>query len=92
MPDSEPDFAVVLMRCDASKEAEVGAIPTVRIQMSGASGEPGRIDIRALADAAGQAAAAALGCTVTVLQSPEQRLARVEANRQALGQQPDPLA
>jgi protein involved in polysaccharide export with SLBB domain len=92
MPDSEPDYAVVLMRCDASKEADVGAIPTVRIQMSGASGEPGRVDIRALADAVGQAAAAALGCTVTVLQTPEEHLARVEANRRALGQQRDPPA
>lgn len=92
MPATEPDYAVVLMRCDASKEAEVGALPTVKIQMSGTGGEPGAVEIRALADAAGQAAAAALGCTVTVLQSPADYRARIEANRQALGRQTEPPA
>lgn len=81
---AEPDYAIVRMWCAMANYAEVEDIPTVRILSARAAEDPDQVEADALADAAGQAAAVALGCTVTVLQSAEDYRAKVEANARAI--------
>ena len=87
---AEPEYAIVRIRCAMANYAEVQDIASVRILTARAGEDPGQVEADALADAAGQAAAEALGCTVTVLQSAEDYRAKVEANAQAIARTAEP--
>lgn len=90
MPTSDPEYAVVEMLCDASRLGELKAIPTLQIEVRPLrTDDPARIRIYGLADEAAQAAAAALGCTVTVVKSAEDHRAQIEEVYRTIGKKPD---
>lgn len=63
----EPDYAAVEILCDPARLEELEAIDNLVVRVNPLyTDDPAQIRIYALADAAAQAAAAALGCIVTV--------------------------
>ena len=87
---AEPDYAIVRMRCAMANYAQVQDIPSVQILTARVDEDSEEIVASAVADAAGQAAAEALGCTVTVVQSAEDYRAKVESNAQAMARAAEP--
>lgn len=86
----EPAYALVEMFCDPAKLKELKAIPNLKLQMRPEyTTDPAVISIVALADAAAQDAARALGCTVTVHKSPEQYREDVEETYRNIGRNAD---
>jgi len=75
----EPAYAVVDILCDPVRLAELGAIPNLVIEVRPVrTKDPAVVRVAALADAAAQDAARALGCTVTVVKSAEDYRAQIE--------------
>lgn len=69
---AEPDYAIVDILCPFDQLTALRAIPTVELQTEPAvTAEPNSVLVTGLADEAGQTAAQALGCTVTVALSAE---------------------
>lgn len=68
----EPDYAIVEILCDPAKLHHLGDIPNLLIDVRPVkTQDPAVVRISARADAPAQAAARALGCTVTVVKSAE---------------------
>jgi hypothetical protein len=86
----EPAYAVVDLRCDIAKLKDVEAIPNLRIEFDlERTEDPNVVLIHAFADAGAQAAAATMGCTVTVVKSAEDYQEQVMAAYRALSMEPD---
>jgi hypothetical protein len=84
MPVSE--YALVEMFCNPAMLKELDAISNLDIQVRPEyTADPTVIRIIALADAAAQAAARALGCTITVRKTPEQYREEVEETYRNIG-------
>lgn len=70
MPNSEPDYAAAEILCDPAQLVDLEAIANLEIRLNPRyTDDPARILVHALADDAARAAAAALGCTVTVVKT-----------------------
>jgi hypothetical protein len=83
----EPAYAVVDILCDPAQLRDLEAIPNLRVEVRPEYTEdPAIILVHAFADAGAQAAAQAMGCTVTVIKSAEDYQAQIEAAYRAVGE------
>ena len=74
-----PAYALVEILCDPAKLVDLAAIPNLLIDVRPLrTKDPTVVLVSARADQAAQAAARALGCTVTVVKSAEAYRAQIE--------------
>jgi len=86
---AEPAYAIVELLCDPALLGAVKAIPNLRIEVRPEyTADPAVIRVYAYADAVAQAAAQALGCTVTVVKSAEDYRLQIEGAYRGLGEDP----
>lgn len=84
------DQAVVDIVCPIDQVAALQAIPTVTIQTRPRrTDDAARVLFSGLANSAGQDAARALGCIVTVVKSAEEYSAQIEHVYRGLGDSPE---
>jgi hypothetical protein len=84
---AEPAYAIVDILCDPAQLKTIEAIPHLRIEVRPEyTSDPGVILVHAFADAAAQAAVAALGCRITVIKSAEAYQKQIESAYGGLGQ------
>ena len=77
---AEPAYAVVDILCDPAQLEAIKAIPNLKVPVRPEfTADPAVILVHAYADAGAQAAAAAMGCTVTVLKTAEQYQRQIDA-------------
>ena len=82
----EPAYAVVDILCDPDRLADLKAIPNLRVEVRPEfTDDPAIILVHAFADADAQAAAQAMGCTVTELQSAEDYQRQLDAAYESVG-------
>jgi hypothetical protein len=81
-----PAYALVDILCDPAKLGQLAAIPNLVIDVRPIrTKDPAVVRVSVRADAAAQAAAQALGCTVTVVKSAEEYRAQIEDAYRDLG-------
>jgi hypothetical protein len=86
----EPAYAVVDILCDRDRLGDLKAIPNLQVKVRPEyTADPSTVLVHAFADAAAQAAAQAMGCTVTVLKSAEDYQRQVEAAFESIGGEND---
>lgn len=84
---ADPAYAIVKIRCDPAKLKAVEGIPNLRIEVRPEyTDDPAVILVHAFADAGAQAAARAMGCTVTVMKTAEEYKAQLEAAYRSIGE------
>ncbi|WP_027155701.1 hypothetical protein [Mesorhizobium sp. WSM2561] len=85
----EPDYAVVELLCDPAELEALAAIPNLEIEVRPIrTSDPALVRISALADEGAQAAALALGCTVTIVKSAADYRRQIEDAYRDLGKDP----
>ena len=83
---AEPAYALVDILCHPAQLDQLAAIPNLVIDVRPIrTSDPAVVRVSGRADAAAQAAARALGCTVTVAKSAEDYRAELEENYRGLG-------
>jgi hypothetical protein len=88
---AEPAYAVVDVRCPPSRLADLEAIPNFVVATRPELTEnPDEIVVHALADEDAQAAAAALGVTVTVAKTAAEYQAQIDAAYASIRPDEDP--
>ena len=87
---AEPAYALVDIFCDPAALTDLEAVPNLRIEVRPEfTDDPGVILVHAFADEDAQAAARALGCTVTVVTSAEDYQEQLEAAYRSVGNEDD---
>lgn len=87
---AEPEYAIVEVLCRTDALESLCAIPNLVLEKRPIrTNDPQTVQIYAKADAAAQAAARALGATVTVLKTAEELRAQIEEAYRDLGKGSD---
>jgi len=83
--------AIVELTCPVDQLRALQQIAGIELQTRGLrTDDPNFVQFGALADEAGQAAAAALGCTVTIIKSAEDYSRQIDNAYQSLKESPKP--